>query len=92
MSGDAMKPEYASVKPAFEPDGIVAAPDGRIWVSRSMPAKSKQVVYDVFDRRGARVDRIAFSANSRVVGFGKSAVFVAELDADDVPRIRKYPI
>lgn len=55
-----------------------------------MPANAKQVVYDVFDRRGARVDRVASPPRSHVVGFGPNAVFVGELDDDDLPKIRKY--
>jgi hypothetical protein len=85
-----MKPEYAKVKPAFDPEAIVLADDGRLWVARHGAAGARQAIYDVFDRRGARVDRVAFPARSRVVGFGPSAVYVAELDVDDVPTIRKY--
>jgi hypothetical protein len=90
MSTADMKPEYAKVKPAFDPLDIVIAPDGRLWVGRQEAAGAKQAVYDVFDRKGARVDRVAFPARSRVVGFGASAVYAAELDADDVPRLTKY--
>jgi hypothetical protein len=90
MSTADMKPEYAKVKPAFDPLDLVVAPDGRLWVGRQEAAGAKQALYDVFDRKGARVDRVAFPARSRVVGFGPSAVFVAELDRDDVPTIRKY--
>ena len=90
MTSADMKPEYAKVKPAFDPEGIVLADDGRLWVARHGAAVARQAIYDVFDRRGARVDRVAFPARSHVVGFGPSAVYVAALDADDVPTIRKY--
>jgi hypothetical protein len=42
---------------------------------------------DVFDRRGMRVDRVAFPGQARVVGFGPSSVSVAELDDDDLPHL-----
>lgn len=90
MGGAAFTPDFAKVKPPFEPNAIIISPDGRVWVGRYMPANAKQVVYDVFDRRGARVDRVAFPSRSHVVGFGPNAVFVAELDDDDLPKIRKY--
>jgi hypothetical protein len=90
MSTSDIKPEYAKVKPAFDPLDLVIAPDGRLWVGRQEAASAKQAVYDVFDRKGARVDRVAFPSKTHVVGFGRSAVFVAELDDDDLPRIRKY--
>ena len=85
-----IKPEYAKVKPAFDPLDLVVAPDGRLWVGRQEAAGAKQALYDVFDRIGTRVDRVALPARSHVVGFGPSAVFVAELDDDDLPRLRKY--
>ena len=90
MSTADIKPEYAKVKPAFDPLDLAIAPDGRLWVGRQEPAGAKQALYDVFDRKGARVDRVALPGRSRVVGFGPSAVFVAELDDDDLPKIKKY--
>jgi hypothetical protein len=92
MSTAEMKPEYAKVKPAFDALDIVVAPDGQLWVGRQETANAKRALYDVFDRKGARVDRVAFPGRSRVVGFGRSAVFVAELDDDDLPKIRKYSV
>ena len=90
MSMADIKPVYAKVKPAFDPLDIVVAPDGRLWVGRQEAAGAKQAVYDVFDRKGARVDRVAFPARSRVVGFGPATVYAVELDADDVPTLTKY--
>ena len=90
MSSSDFKTEYAKVKPPFDPQKIVVGPDNKVWVGRYLPANAKQVVYDVFDRRGARVDRIALPARSRIVGFGPSALFVAELDDDDLPHLKKY--
>jgi hypothetical protein len=90
ISSTGLAPEYAKTKPAFDPETIIVAPDGRVWVGRYMPANAKQTVYDVFDRRGARVDRVAFPPRSRVVGFGATTVYVAELDEDDVPRLGRY--
>ena len=92
LSGGNSKPEFASVKPAFDPNEIVVSLDGRLWVGRHVGANSKQVVYDVFDRRGARVDRVALPARSRVIGFGPNAVFVSRLTDDDVPTLEKYPL
>ena len=81
---------YADVKPAFDPEDIIVAPDGKVWVGRHEPARATHAVYDVFDRSGARVDRVALPPRARVVGFGPTAVYAAELDADDIPQLRKY--
>lgn len=83
-------PIFADAKPAFNPDDIIVAPNGYLWVGRMMPANSASVVYDVFDARGERIDRISFPARSRVVGFGTGAVYVSERDSEDLPHLRKY--
>lgn len=57
-----------------------------------MPANSPNVVYDVFDERGVRVDRVQLPARSRVVGFGNASVYVNERDTDDLPHLRKYAL
>lgn len=85
-------PIFADTKPAFDPDDIIVAPNGYLWVGRTMPATAATVVYDVFDARGERIDRIALPARSRVVGFGTGAVYVSERDAEDLPHLRKYSI
>src|SRR5215213_3589860 len=89
VSGTDLKPEFAKVKPALDLEAI-HRPRGRLWVGRYGAAGAKQVVYDVFDRRGARVDRIALPAWSRIVGFGSPSLFAAELNEDDLPTLRKY--
>jgi hypothetical protein len=89
---DLPAPVFADTKPPFEPTGVIAAPDGRVWVKRSRPAGATDVVYDVFDAVGARADRIRLPARSTIVGFGAKAIYVSELDADDVPRLRKYAL
>jgi hypothetical protein len=90
ISGADFETVYMPVKPAFDPKLIIVAPGGSLWVGRYGPANAKQVVYDVFDRRGTRVDRVAFPARTRVVGFGPTAVYAAELDDDDLPHLRRY--
>ena len=85
-----MKPAFAATKPAFDPDAVVMGPDGRVWVGRYGAATAKSVVYDIFDRRGVRVDRVALPVRSRLVGFGPNVVYVIQLDEDDVPHLRKF--
>lgn len=50
------------------------------------------MVYDVFDAMGARTDRVRLPIRSTIVGFGANAIYVAELNEDDVPRLRKYAL
>jgi streptogramin lyase len=83
---------FADVKPAFAPNDIAVSPAGRVWVMRSKPFDAATVVYDVFDERGRRVDRVALPAGSRVVGFGRQSVFVRESRGDSRPALRKYEV
>lgn len=83
---------FADTKPPFDPEEIIVSPDGRVFVGRYLPANAQRVVYDVFDARGERTDRIELPVRSRIIGFGPSALYVAERDADDLPRLRKYPL
>ncbi len=82
--------KYADVKPPFERYGVLMASDGRLWVRRTRPAGSRDEIYDVFDARGERVDRIAFPARSHVVGASGRHVYVSTLDEDDLPHLFRY--
>jgi hypothetical protein len=61
-----------------------------VWVLRTRPASDKIPSYDVFDRTGALVKKVALAPNHRVVGFGKGAVYVARSDEDDLQYLQKY--
>lgn len=81
---------FAETKPAFDPDDIIVAPDGRVFVGRHLPADAEHVLYDVFDGRGVRVDQIELPARSRIIGFGAKAIFVAERDDEGRALLRRY--
>jgi sugar lactone lactonase YvrE len=83
--------KFAAVKPPFSPDDVIASPAGRIWVKRSAPFGAATVTYDVFDGTGARVDRVEFPKDSRVVGFGPASVYVREGSGKDT-QLRKYKL
>jgi hypothetical protein len=83
-----MTRKFAVNKPPFFPDDILVSPAGRVWVMRTQPFGATTVIYDVFDTTGARVDRVALPADSRVVGFGAGAVYVREGAA----QLRKYSV
>lgn len=83
--------KFADTKPPFDRHEILAAADGQVWVKRSRPANANEEIYDVFDQRGVRVDRLSFPARSRVVGVSARHVYVSTLDADDLPHLARYP-
>lgn len=86
----ALAPEFAATWAPFSPADIVVAPDAQVWVKRTRPTGATDVVYDVFDARGRRIARLAFSAGSRVVGFGAGAVYMRTVDANGRPVLARY--
>jgi hypothetical protein len=83
---------FAPNKPPFEPDGeVIVSPEGQVWIARNLPMGAAKTIYDVFDGRGDRVDRIELPPSSRVVGFGQGSIYVAER-SDRAVALRKYKL
>ncbi|HUR22118.1 MAG TPA: hypothetical protein VMZ90_14980 [Vicinamibacterales bacterium] len=77
-SPSGLKTVFADTKAPFDPEHVLVSPAGRVFVPRSAPLEHPEVIYDIFDGRGQRVDRILLPANSRIVGFGPAAIYVRE--------------
>jgi len=85
--------EFAPTKPAFEPNGeVIMSPEGRVWVSRNLPAGVAKTVYDVFNGAGERVDRVELPARNRVIGFGPASIYAVERDEKGTVALRKYKL
>ena len=83
--------EFAPNKPVFEPNGeAIVSPDGRIWIARNLPAGESKTLYDVFDGKGERVDRVELPPRNRVVGFGSGGIYTLERDERGAASLRKY--
>lgn len=82
-------PEWPEFKPPFASNGVLASPDGRLWVQRSQPANAA-ALYDVFDGAGRLVKQVRLAPNSRVVGFGASSVYVAYTDDDELQHLQRF--
>ena len=74
-------PKY---KPPFEGSSTYVAPGARVWVRRSTAASDSTSRYDVFDPTGHLLERVALKPRTRVVGFGKTAIYVVRRDEDDL--------
>ncbi len=82
-------PEWPEVMPAFQPNGVFVTPDGQMWVERYVAA-AEPPTFDVFDSAGRMVKRISFSPGRRLVGFGRTAVYLVSADEFDLLRLEKY--
>jgi hypothetical protein len=83
---------FADTKPPFDHDYVMVSPVGHVFVPRTVPAGHTEVIYDVFDGRGDRVDRILLPATSRIVGFSRGSVYVREGSAASGFQLKKYEV
>jgi hypothetical protein len=85
-------PIFAATKPPFQPDDVLVSATGRVWVLRTATAGATDVVYDVFDTTGQRVDRVTFPADHRVVGFGAFTVYVRAPASGGSATLKRYQL
>jgi hypothetical protein len=71
--------------------GSLPTPEGFILVSRSQWSRVTDSRYDLVDRRGSVVGRLALPDSERVVGFGPRSVYVAATDGDGFQFLRRHP-
>ncbi len=83
--------EYPDRLPAFDPTGIVAAPNGDVWVSRSHRWNDRAVTVDVFGPDGERRRTLTLPPSRRLVAFGTRSVYLVRVDDDDLQWLERYP-
>lgn len=65
----------------------------RAWVRvRTAPRDTGPSRYDLFDRDGRFLKAVAVDAGGIVIGFGRSAVFVAWPDEDELRWVKRHPL
>jgi hypothetical protein len=85
------EPDFAPTKPPFlAATSVVAAPNDEVWVERSRAAGDHRPLYDRFDRAGRPAGQIRLPARSRVVGFGRQALYLSRQDEDDLVHLERY--
>ena len=91
-SFDDQPAEWPDYKPPFLAGAATVAPDGRLWVLKTRRHDDPVPVYDVFDRAGRLVERIAIPPRTRLAGFGGGAAYLIRTDADDLEWLGRYPL
>jgi hypothetical protein len=82
-------PEWPELMPPFLTGSLLAAPDGRLWIQRPPTAANPNPPYDVVDRRGALVARVAAGKDVEVVGFGRAAVYTVATDENGIQHVQR---
>jgi len=81
---------WPAVKPPFPAGGAMVATDGRLWVPRTRAHNDSIPTYDVFDGAGRVVERVVLPRGARLIGFGKSVVYLSRSDDDGLLYLQKY--
>ena len=83
--------EWPETLPAFSgAASVVASPRGTVWIQRLGAASVKATTYDVIDRAGRVVERVELPRDHRVIGFGKTFVYVVRTDDDGLQHLQRY--
>jgi hypothetical protein len=69
---------------------VLVMPAGEVWVERTRQADDPTPVYDIFDGAGKLTGLATLRPRSRVVGFGRGAVYVVRIDEDDLQYLERY--
>ena len=84
---------FPETKPAIPSSGVVAAfdPNGTLWVARERVRGDNTPKYDLIVEGKGIVGQVKLPANTRIVGFGKSGVYLARVDGD-AEWLERYPL
>jgi hypothetical protein len=72
-------------------EGVSFAPDGMLWVRRVVAAGAPQT-FDLIDPTGRVVQQVVLEKRSKLLGFGKSSVYVLRVDEDDLQYVQRYAL
>lgn len=80
---------FAETRPPFTDAAIHAAPEGSVWVERSLPLGAPST-WDVFDASGRLALRIVLPRGRRLAAIGKGTLYAVSTDDDGLQRLERY--
>lgn len=80
---------FAETLPPFAARVPRLSPEGVLWVERAGHA-GEPARFDLFDRTGNRVGRAVLPAGRRLLGLGRSSLYLVATDESGVERIERY--
>ena len=72
--------------------GVLAAPDGRLWVKRGMPERIGREQWDVIDQAGKLVARWQLPPKITLVAVGQGTVYTVRKDEDDLRYVQRVEL
>jgi hypothetical protein len=82
---------FAKEKAAFTDAAPIVAPDGTLWVERSVAAGARSI-WILFDAAGRPSGSWQLPAGRRLVGVGRGRVYLVSADDDGIERLERYAV
>lgn len=76
--------------PAFLEGAVSVDASGRAWIKRTVPHDHPSAEYDVFDTNAKRVLTVTLPAKTKLVGFGRTSVYLVRIADDDLQHLQRY--
>jgi len=86
-----LREAFPAKVPPFQREALLAAPDGRLLVRRTVTASRPEGRYDIVDRAGRLMGHVVLPPDERIIGFGLRSVYVVWRDAEGFERLRRHP-
>jgi hypothetical protein len=81
--------EFPQYLPPILDKATLFAPDGLLWIHRTVAAGTLEL-FDIVNERGMQVRQVRAPARTRLVGFGKDHVYLVRLDPDNQEFLERY--
>ncbi len=85
-------PAWPAEYPPLALLGARPAPNGDLWVQRSVPARLERERWDVIDRSGRLVARWQLPPKITLLAIGTGAVYTARIDEDDLRYVQRVEL
>ncbi|HSA57252.1 MAG TPA: hypothetical protein VLE53_16180 [Gemmatimonadaceae bacterium] len=80
---------FAETKPPFTDAAVHLAPEGTLWVERSLRLGAPST-WDVFDRAGRLAVRVILPRGRRLAALGDGTLYLVATDEDGIQRLERY--
>lgn len=81
--------DYAEFHPPFTDRSPMIAPNGTLWVERSVP-RGQPSAWDLFDGTGKLTTRVTLPTGRRLGGLGAGTVYLIATDEDGLEKVERY--
>ena len=84
--------QWPDAYPPISALGAIPAPDGRLWVKRSVPTRLGREQWDVIDPSGKLVARWRMPAKVQPAAVGQGVVYTVRTDEDDLRYVQRVEL